>query len=91
MVDFFAPNILSQIVIPYNVLSNFPKETKNESIECYNFNLDLYSFNQNDPLVIYFCLIDDEKNLRMELLLMAIDGKALLGYISWKMLILFDD
>jgi len=61
---FFAPNILSQIVIPYNVLLNFPKETKNESIECYNFNLDLYSFNQNDPLVIYFCLIDDEKKLK---------------------------
>lgn len=62
--NFFAPHILSQIVIPYNVLSNFPTETKKESAKCYNFDLDSYSFNKDNPLVIYFCLIDDEKKLK---------------------------
>lgn len=62
--NFFAPNVLSQIVIPYNILPSFPKETKKESIECYNFNLDLYDFNRDDPLVIYFCLIDDQNKLK---------------------------
>ncbi len=62
--QFFAPNILSQIIIPYNILSNFPKETRKESTKCCNFDLDSYSFNECNPLVIYFCLIDDERKLK---------------------------
>jgi hypothetical protein len=61
---FIAPNVLSQIIIPYNILSDFPEETKNESRGCHNFNLNSYSLNQGDPLVIYFCLIDDQKKLK---------------------------
>jgi len=62
--EFFAPNVLSQIVIPYNILSNFPKETNKESTKCCNINLDSYNFNEDAPLVIYFCLIDDETKLK---------------------------
>jgi hypothetical protein len=62
--NFFAPNVLSQIIIPYNILSSFPQETKTDTIKCYNFNLDSYSFNQDDPLVIYFCLINDQTKLK---------------------------
>jgi hypothetical protein len=62
--EFIAPNILSQIIIPSSVLENFPEENKLESDKCITFDLDYTGFDFRGPLVLYLCLIQEEKKLR---------------------------